>query len=59
MKVGLLSMEEDAARVKAVRQVIGDKVKLMLDANCSYKHLRAIDFTIIVEEYNQYCLKNQ
>lgn len=59
MKVGLLSMEEDAARVKAVRQVIGDKVKLMLDANCSYKAFEAIEFSHMVEEYNPYWLKNQ
>ena len=54
MKVGLLSMEEDAARVKAVREVIGDKVKLMLDANCSYKAFEAIEFSHMVEEYNPY-----
>lgn len=54
MKVGLLSMKEDAARVKAVREVIGDDIKLMLDANCSYKAYEAIEFAKMVEQYNLY-----
>ena len=54
MKVGLLSMKEDAQRVKAVRQIIGDDIKLMLDANCSYKFFEAIEFAKMVEEYHPY-----
>ena len=49
MKVGLLSMKEDARRVKAVREVIGDDVRLMLDANCSYKFFEAIEFAKMVK----------
>ncbi len=33
MKVGALSIREDAARVKAVREAIGPRALLMLDAN--------------------------
>lgn len=40
MKVGALSLKEDARRVQAVRQVLGDDVKLMLDANCAYRFLK-------------------
>ncbi len=54
MKVGFLSRREDAARVKAVRDVVGDDVKLMLDANCSYKAYEAIEFAKMVEEYHPF-----
>ena len=57
MKVGALSAREDAARVRAVRQVIGDDVKLMLDANCAYRFFEAIEFSRMVEEYNPYWLE--
>ena len=51
MKVGALSIKEDAARVKAVREVIGEDVKLLLDANCAYRPYEAIEFSRQVEEY--------
>ncbi len=54
MKVGAMSMKEDAERVKAVRQVIGDDVKLMLDANCAYRAFEAIEFGKMIEEYHPY-----
>lgn len=54
MKVGALSMREDAARVRAVRQVIGEDTKLMLDANCAYRFFEAIEFSRMVEEYHPY-----
>ena len=54
MKVGALSLKEDAARVKAVRQAIGPDTKLMLDANCSYRFFEAIEFAHMVEEYEPY-----
>ena len=54
MKVGVLSLREDAARVKAVREVVGDDVKLMMDANCAYKAYEAIEFSKMVEEYHPY-----
>lgn len=37
IKVGGVSIEDDVARVKAARDVIGPKVRLALDANNAYK----------------------
>lgn len=54
MKVGGASMREDAARVKAVRQVIGPDTVLMLDANCAYHFYEAITFSKMVEEFQPY-----
>ena len=54
MKVGGISMREDAARVKAVREVIGDDTVLMMDANCAYRFYEAIEFGKMVEEYRPY-----
>lgn len=54
MKVGGLSMREDADRVRAVRQTIGPSAKLMLDANCAYRFFEAIEFSKMVEEYHPY-----
>lgn len=54
MKVGGVSMEEDRARVKAVREVIGPETTLMLDANCAYKFFEAIRFSHMVEEFDPY-----
>lgn len=57
MKVGALSLEEDAARVKAVREAIGPDVKLMVDANSSYRFFEAIEFSKMIEEYHPYWLE--
>ena len=54
MKIGVLSMKEDAERVKAVRQVIGDDVRLMVDANCAYRSYEAVEFSRMIEEYHPY-----
>lgn len=54
MKVGAMSLREDADRVKAVREVIGDNTTLMLDANCAYKFFEAIEFSRMVEDYHPY-----
>src|SRR5699024_12191071 len=44
----------DLQRVKAVRQVIGEETKLLMDANCSYRFFEAIEFGKMVEEYHPY-----
>ncbi len=54
MKVGALSLHEDALRVKTVREAIGPDIKLMLDANCAYKYYDAIRFANLVEKYEPY-----
>ena len=43
---------EDAARVKVVREAIGDKVELMMDANYLFSFNRALELVKRVEPYN-------
>jgi L-alanine-DL-glutamate epimerase-like enolase superfamily enzyme len=43
---------EDAARVKAVREAIGDNVQLMVDANCLFSLNRALELTKRIDPYN-------
>lgn len=54
MKVGGLTPCQDAARVKAVREVIGPEVKLLMDANCAWNAFEAVEFAKRVEEYYPY-----
>ena len=54
MKVGALSIQEDARRVKTVREAVGEDVTLMLDANCAYRAYEAVEFSKMVEEYHPY-----
>jgi L-alanine-DL-glutamate epimerase-like enolase superfamily enzyme len=54
MKVGALSLREDAERVRVVREAIGPHVKLMVDANCAYKLYEAIQFARRIEEYDPF-----
>ena len=54
MKVGALSIREDAERVKVVRQAIGPEVKLMVDANCAYRVYEAIQLARRIEEYEPF-----
>jgi L-alanine-DL-glutamate epimerase-like enolase superfamily enzyme len=54
MKVGAVSLREDAERVRAVRQAIGPDVKLLVDANCAYRYYEAIQFAKRIEEYDPY-----
>jgi L-alanine-DL-glutamate epimerase-like enolase superfamily enzyme len=54
IKVGALSITDDVARVRAVRQAIGDGVELLLDANCAYRAAEAIQFAKRVEDYRPY-----
>ena len=54
MKVGALSLKEDAERVKTVRQAIGPDIKLMVDANCAYRYYEAIQFAKRIEEYDPF-----
>jgi len=54
MKVGAVSLAEDAERVKAVRQAVGPEVKVMVDANCAYRFYQAIQLAKRIEEYDVY-----
>ena len=53
MKVGL-GIEEDIENVKLIREAIGPKVKLMIDANHAYNLREAIQLAKAVEQYNIY-----
>ena len=50
MKVGALPLSEDAARIRAVREMIGPDVRLMFDANESYDPASAITFANMVAD---------
>ena len=46
------NLAEDAARVKAVREAIGDKVELMIDGNYLFSIHRALELAKRIEQYN-------
>tara|TARA_B100000579_G_scaffold229634_1_gene188035 strand:+ start:15735 stop:16922 length:1188 start_codon:yes stop_codon:yes gene_type:complete len=48
MKIGALTLKEDAKRVLEVKRTIGDNIKLMFDANEAYDPISAIKFTKLV-----------
>jgi D-arabinonate dehydratase len=54
MKVGAVSIAEDVARVRAVREAIGPEVKLLVDANCAYRYYDAIRFARRIEEFDPF-----
>jgi len=54
MKVGAVPIADDVARVRAVRESIGNDVELLLDANCAYRASEAIRFAKRVEEFRPY-----
>ncbi len=54
MKIGAATMKEDISRVKAVREVIGDDIRLMVDANCAYRSYEAVEMAKRLEEYQVY-----
>lgn len=54
MKIGAVSINEDIARIKAVREAVGPDVKVLVDANCAYRHYEAIRLAKRAEEYDIY-----
>jgi L-alanine-DL-glutamate epimerase-like enolase superfamily enzyme len=54
MKVGRLSLKEDAERVGRVREAIGYDVDLMVDGNHAWTPYQAILFARMIEEYRPY-----
>ncbi len=58
MKTGRLSPREEAARVAAVREAIGDDVLLMLDANNAWTDLpMALEYMRRLERYDPYWIE--
>jgi D-galactarolactone cycloisomerase len=54
MKIGGEAMETDVERVRAVREAIGPKIDLMIDANNRWTAPEAIRFGRLVEKYNPF-----
>jgi L-alanine-DL-glutamate epimerase-like enolase superfamily enzyme len=52
MKIGAVPINEDVARIKAVREAIGPDVKLLIDANCAYHAYEAIQLARKAEQYD-------
>jgi D-arabinonate dehydratase len=52
MKIGAVPINEDVARVKAVREAIGPNVSLLVDANCAYRAYQAIQIAKKMEEHD-------
>ena len=54
MKVGAVSLREDEKRVKTVRDVVGDDVDLLVDANNAYNTYQAVQMAHRLEDYEVY-----
>ena len=52
MKIGGAPINEDVERVRVVREAMGPNVKLMVDANCAYRHYQAIEIARKMEPYD-------
>lgn len=50
VKIGLLSIEEDNKRLKAIREAVGDDVGILVDANHAYRADTAVRMGRILEE---------
>ena len=57
MKVGGASLREDAARVRAVRDAIGDDVRLLVDANNAYRLNEALEVARRLAAFDVYWLE--
>jgi L-alanine-DL-glutamate epimerase-like enolase superfamily enzyme len=53
----VLSLEEDLARVEAVRQALGHEAKLMVDVNCAWSPALAIQMGKALEPYRLYWIE--
>ena len=51
MKIGGATINEDVERVRVAREAVGPDVKLMVDANCAYRHYEAIEIARKMEPY--------
>ena len=50
VKIGLLSLDQDRKRLKAVREAVGDEVTILADANHAYNRFTAIRMAHELEE---------
>ena len=52
LKIGYATPDEDIAIIGAIREAIGNELKLMVDANCAYAAAEAIQMARHMEPYN-------
>lgn len=52
IKIGGAPMQEDLARVHAVREAVGDAIAIMVDANCAYNAFDAVRIGARLAEYD-------
>jgi len=52
IKTGRLKPEEDVARIRAVRNAVGDDVDIMVDANCAWNSRTAVNIAGDLEKLN-------
>ena len=52
MKIGGAPINEDVERVRVVREAVGPNVRLMVDANCAYRHYQAQEIARKMEPYD-------
>jgi L-alanine-DL-glutamate epimerase-like enolase superfamily enzyme len=52
MKIGGVGITEDVERVRVVREAVGPEIKILVDANCAYRHYDAIRFARQAERYD-------
>lgn len=57
MKVGRESLREDAERVAAVRELVGEEVPLMVDANMRWSADQAVEAALALAEFRPYWLE--
>jgi L-alanine-DL-glutamate epimerase-like enolase superfamily enzyme len=54
IKIGGASINDDVERVRVVRESVGPNVKVMVDANCAYRHFQAVEIARKIEKYDVY-----
>jgi len=54
MKIGGVPIHEDVERVRVVRETVGPKIKVMVDANCAYRHYDAVRIAAKMEPYDPF-----
>ncbi|TQM13329.1 mandelate racemase/muconate lactonizing enzyme family protein [Pseudonocardia kunmingensis] len=57
MKIGLLPIAQDAARIRTVREAVGDDVVLLADANHAYNAATAIRVGRVLDEHGFACFE--
>lgn len=57
LKVGLRSLEEDVEIVAALREAVGDKARIMVDANGGWHYNQALHTLKAMEKYNLFLVE--